>query len=319
MTILICSGPLFADWTGILEKQVLEASKRLPVYAELSTLSRDICQQHSLEKDELTWKSFSPDETNLKVATSLLSSVDKEPVFAWADTNSSLFLNFWKAAYENIRFILFYSSPEYEFYHFIKAHKFDETRLESTLDAWLVRMRAMLTFFMNNRDRCLLVDVRTATSAKSLFIQVVNEHFHLELEDVVISVAGNPEISPLVEYLATSLLLKNHDVSELYDEIRSAATVICETDKSISSIEVRNKSLISAFLNEVTAYQRLRDTQSELTDELSLRQLQIKQMAEELEYYFKKNVEQEKITNTMADYLSNDPLLKIARQARQMQ
>ena len=99
--------------------------------------------------------------------------------------------------------------------------------------------------------------------------------------------------------------------------MRSAATLISDRDKSISDIEARNTALVNAFLTEVTAYNQLRDTQPILEDELASNRLQINQMAEELEYSFKNSIKQEKIANTMLDYLSNDPLLKIARQARQ--
>ena len=319
MTTLICTGTLFSEWQHVIESQVSEASSRLPVHAELNTCSEALCRQHFPEADELTWKSFSPDKKDTDNARQLLSATNSESLFIWTDANSSLYLNFWKTTAEDAKFLLFYSSPEFELSNYISTHPFDASRVEKIIDAWVIRTRAMLTFFMNNRDRCLLVSVRSADSANGPFIQALNKQFGLDLEPKSLIEPLLNKNSPLIEYLATTLLLKNQHVAELYDEVRSAATLICDQDKSISSIEDRNKSLINAFLKEVTACQQLNDTQSELEDELYLNQLQIKQMQEELEFYFNESMEQEKVADTVAKYLSNDPLLKIVRQVRQMQ
>jgi hypothetical protein len=265
----------------------------------------------------LNWQTFTPDVDYNDRAGQLLSNLENEPLFTWENSNSSLYLNFWRKAAKNAKFLLFYSSPEFELSSYISTHPFDTSSIEMAMNAWLIRTQAMLAFFMHNRDRSLLLDVQSADSANESFIQILNQQFDLNLEFKPLAAAVLNDSSVLLEYLATTLLLKNQQVSEFYDEVRSAATQISDRDKSISNIETRNTALVNAFLTEVTTYNQLRDTRSVLEDELASNRLQINQMAEELEYYFKNSIEKEKIANTVMDYLSNDPLLKIARQARQ--
>lgn len=318
MTTLICSGTLFSDWQQTLEQLMLAGSKCLPVYQKLSALSADICRQHFPETNELLWQPFSPDEKYLDTANRLLSSIANEPVFAWADTNSSLFLNLWRAAGDDAKVILFYSSPEHELANYINKHSFDVKVIENVITAWANRAQAMLTFFLNHRSDSLLINVQSAGSEGRLFVRMLNEKFDLNLECDSLVPDGQYENSALVEFLATTLLLNNETVSEIYDEVRSATTVICEQDKSMTDIPDREKSLIAAFLDEVKSLKQLTQSHRELEDELSLNQLQIHQLQEELEYYFILSQERESITKTFASYLATDALLKVARQARVM-
>lgn len=317
MTILICSGTLYSDWRKILKKHVSTDSSRISVHAEISTLNKEICEEQFPDSDELDWKPFTPNSKYINQARQLFSNIESDSLFTWDDSNSCLHLNFWKTAAENVKFVLFYSSPELELSNYISNHPFEASRIEKIINAWLVQTRAMLTFFMNNRGRCLLVDVCGADFSEDAFIHALNNQFDLDLESNLLVTPQLNKNSALIEFLATTLLLKNQHVSELYDEVRSAATLISNQDKSISSIKDRNNTLIPEFLTEVTAYKQLNETQTKLEEELTLNQLQINQMAEELERYYRKSIEQEKVIDTMTEYLSNDPLLKIAHQIRQ--
>ena len=148
----------------------------------------------------------------------------------------------------------------------------------------------------------------------SHFARTVNEHFNLAFTDMADIESGQSLNSILVEYLATSLLVTNEHVSELFDEVRSAATIICEQDKRISAIQSRAKSMINPFLEETASIKRVNTNTKKLEDDLYLKQIQISQLMEELEYYFKSSRDQgDKFTS----YLSSDSLLNIARQARQ--
>lgn len=302
----------------MLNKHVSADSCKSSAQAEISALAEDICQQQFPHSSELNWQTFTPDADYDDRASQLLSSLENEPLFTWENSNASLYLNFWKKTAENVKFLLFYSSPELELSNYISTHPFDTSSIEMVIDAWQIRTRAMLAFFMHNRDRSLLLNVQSANSENESFVQVLNQQFDLDLEPKPLTSASLKNNSVLIEYLATTLLLNSQQVSELYDEVRSAATLISDRDTSISSIEARNTALVDAFLAEVSVYSHLRDTRSALEDELATNQLQINQMSEELEHYFKNSIEQEKIAKTMLDYLSNDPLLKIARQARQI-
>jgi len=319
MTTLICTGTLFSEWQHVLESQVPGAASRLPAQAELNSYSEALCQQQYPETDELTWKSFSPDEKDTDNARQLFSAINSESLFIWADANSSLYLDLWLSIDSDSRFIMFYANPEYELSNYINTHNFNTRDIEKVISAWTTRTRAMFTFFMNNRGRCLLVNVQDANSDGRLLVKLLNEKFGFDLQTDSPDAGEEAENFALLDFLATTLLLNDDSVSELFDEVRSVATVISRQDKAIADIQVRNRSLINTFLDEVTEFKRVTKSQKALKNEQSLNHLQISQLVEELEFYFKKCKEQENVNNTFAKYLSNDPLLKLARHARRMQ
>lgn len=314
MTTLICAGTLFADWQDALKKLIPSDSKLLVAQNELSKFGAEVCQQHFPEMEELAWRPFFLDEDYLDQAKTLLLPAQDKQLFTWADSNNSLLLNFWKTAVDDAKFVLFYSSPEYELSNYINSHPFGEKVIENVITAWVNRSRAMLTFYLNHRKDSLLVNSQSVQSEEETFIQALNKKFDLCLEVDSAASTDQPENSVLVYYLATTLLLNREDVSEIYDEICSAATVICEQDKTFENIQQRNKSLIALFLKETQSTNDLKSHQEELKDELQLKQIQLAQITDELEYYFVKSKEQEKV---FTDYLSTDPLLRIARQVRQ--
>jgi hypothetical protein len=316
MTILICSGTLYSGWQQTAALSNVTGPQPSPVSTKLTALSEKICRQQFPETDELDWKPFSPSEEDTNAGSALLSLLKNEPFFAWADNHSSLYLDYWNSTIEDAGFLLFYSSPEFELSRYIIRDAYNTAQAENVMRAWLIRSRAMLAFFMNNRSRCLLVNVQSAESEQQLFTSVLSEHFKLKLDNNHSTVSETSKALALEEYLASSLLLGDETVAELYDEIRSAATIICEQDKAMPDIKSRSNSLIDKFLQEAASYRELAQSHKQLEEDLNLTQLQFSQVTEELEYYFNTNKEQEKI---FTDYLRTDPLLNTARQVRKSQ
>jgi hypothetical protein len=313
MTTLICAGTLFSDWEHVLANNVPTGLRDTTLQKKFSALSTEIYQRKFLDADELTWKTFAPDEASLDQARNLLSNPQIDSIFIYCDTNSSLFLDFWKATDVTAKFLLFYSSPEIELAKYFNTHSFDATQVESIIEAWIIRTRAMLTFFMNSRDLCLLVNVQSATIMHHSLFEKLKKHFDIDLKADSLASQPNSEVSTLLVYLATSLLLNNEKVAELYDEVRSAATVLCDQDKNLENLQSRSDVLVPDFLNEAKALIKSEQLNNEMASELSMKQEQVFQAQEELDYYYVNTQKQE---NILADYLSSDPLLKIARQAR---
>jgi len=100
MTTLICSGTLFSDWRNILKKYLPADSEKLFAHAEISVLAKEICHQQFPGLDELDRNPFTPDNAYADIASSLLSSIEKEPLSTWDDNNCSLYLNFLKTTAE---------------------------------------------------------------------------------------------------------------------------------------------------------------------------------------------------------------------------
>jgi len=319
MTTLISTGSLFSNWQETFEKQLAADSSGRTEYAGLSSLTKDIIRQQFTDSDELGWKPFTVDNQYSEKASLLFSNVKKGDLLAWNSSNNCFILDFWEKTAKDANFVLFYSSPEFELSNYINQHSFDAERIKLVIDSWLIRTKAMLTFFMNNRERSVLVNAQSAHCRDELFMQVINKQFDMNLEPPRKNQTSLNKSAVLIEYLATTLLLKHRKVAELYDEVLSTATQTDKADNLILSIENRSEALIETYLAEVHAHQQIRSAKKALDEELSFMQLQIKQLTEELELTFKNSIEQEKIANTMTQYLSDDPLLKITRWTRQAQ
>lgn len=340
MSILFCTGTLFSKWQELTTTIKSSNPSVCHENIDLFALANRICQQQHPELDELSRKPFHVDDHYLEDARRLMSDKLDESVLIWSANDICLNLDFWKDANNDAKFLLFFSSPEFDLSNYINEHPFDASQIDKVINAWVYRTRAMLTFFMNNRDQSILVSIQACGADHAVFKAVLDKLTELDLTITPRPTSTKGESSALIEYLATSLLLNNRQVSDLYDEARSAATLITEVDKSIPGIEDRNSALIPAFLAEISAHEQLVDSQSNLNDKLSISHLQINHVQEELEYYFNKSKVQEKkhiqqtekfvnleteILNlkysckTMSDYLSNDQLLKIAQQVRQTQ
>jgi hypothetical protein len=313
MTMLICSGTQFSGWELVCDQLMQTNSNHAAVCSELSVFSRRICLQHFSEADELDWRPFSPDEEYLDEAKRLLSPIDDLPVFVWASIDSNLMLNFWKLVDDSAVFILFFSSPEHELCRFIEIHGFDEKGIENVIEAWVARTRSMFTFFMNFRDSCLLVNAESVLSDSDMLIRNLRKKFNLDVDFESSTFSEQPEISSLVKYLATTLLLNNHNASEMYDDVRSAATIISESDKTSPELEERKMLLIDGFMKELSNYRRTADLYQKLEDKCNLQQAQVSQLKDALEFIYQKSNNQ---ANLFSDYLSGDPLLKLARHAR---
>ena len=319
MTTLIYSGTLYSQWQHLVETGGLTGSHAHPNCQDLTEFSAEICAGQFSATNEQLWNTFTPDDETLETARNLIGDTGKQTVSVWADTHCSLCLDFWRSVSDDARFVLFYSSPEHELGHYIHTHPQAADSINKVIDAWIIRTRSMLTFFLNNRDDCLLLDIQSARSQSGTVARLISEKFNLDFETDNGAEELPVEGSALLAYLATSLLLDNETVAEIYDEVRSAGTVICAQDKAIVAIQKRNQSLVKAVMDEYHSIRQLTRTNKDLKDELDLKHLQINQMMEELEIYFAQAREQETIANTFADYLAADPLLRVVRQARAAQ
>ena len=315
MTILICSGPLFADWKKCHLSHVLMDSLNHPKSAELSALNRKICEHQWPEKEELAWAPFSPDQTYLSEAKQLLDS-DKDSSFVWIDNDSCLLLDFWNNASGNTKFALFYSSPEFELANYIKDYSYDATETQGFIENWIRRNRAMLSFFMRNRETCLLFDLETANKAPINLVKIINNAFNTELLDVNRKNKQRIEDVDLYEYLAATILNKNDMVSELFDEIRSAATVIGSEAPILLDIEARTEKLIPAFLEKINQYENTAIGSMQLPEVLANAQLQLYQAQKELEHFYLKERDTAIFFEQFVENIYQKQFLNIARVAR---
>jgi hypothetical protein len=316
MTTLICTGTMFSGWQSVTNAFESVESKQNPLKNELSALNAKICGQRFTDIEELNWGPFTPEEEHLNFASELISKTNETPIFVWADNNSSLLLDFWNAAAKDAKFLLFYSSPEYELSSYFKTNPFNAKEIERIIECWVTRLRAMLTFFMNNREHCLLVNVQTVKSEYGLFTQTIKEKFDLDSEHEPSVADMQPENFNLMEYVTATLMFENDTAAEIFDEVRSAATVIAGNDSNTRDIQARVEKLTPDFLNKVAQLTQFGNDFKKISDELTMTNLQLHQTQEELEFFYLSERDTATLNEQYVDFLNNDPLIRLARLAR---
>jgi hypothetical protein len=177
----------------------------------------------------------------------------------------------------------------------------------------------MLSFFMRNRDRAILVNVQSAAASPLSVGHRLKQNLQVSAEVTVPGDTDTVSESVLLEYLSGSLLTDHLEASELYDEIRSAGTVLRDSDTTIVSAKERNDERVPEFLQEVETCEALKQDYQGLKNELALSKLSHAQAAEELELYAEKYKVLKSKSDSLADYLRFDPLLRISHRLRELQ
>jgi len=316
MTTFICTGSLFSGWESIHNNYLLADSSLHPVCVELSAFSAKIFQEQASGTDQLNWKPPCLDNHHSKEAKLLLSTVQCEPPLMWADTSSCLFLDFWQKVSEDVRFVLFYSSPEFELSKYIQKHSYDPSTVKSVVDAWIVRTRSMLTFFMKFRSTSLLIDVQSAMGNPGKLISTINDVLDTELNEPARKNYFPQNDSVLYEYFAATLLADNDNVSDLFDEVRSTATILEKDVPELRDIRSRTELLIPDFLKKIDIQKQLETDLTLASDKLTMMGLQLHQTQKELESYYLKERDTAVLNEKYLKFLNQDSLLKLARLAR---
>jgi hypothetical protein len=288
MALVICSGGLHSGWAALLQASLPEQGAPQNLEDGLSTLSTAICRQRFPGVATWNWKPFMPGDEWRSAALRTTSSTAPGFTHAWIDANACLMLDFWCSVDPQANFLLFYSSPEFELSCFLRSNPRDLSAVEAVISAWITRTRAMFNFFMHHRGRCLLLNVESWRHLDAAWADKLAADFGLKVDRTAVTGALRDERSLVLEYVAGTLLLDKFEVSNLYNHVRSAATVICNRDKVIEDIKARSMSLIPAVLDEL---ERNADEHRELDE----------------------------AADTFASYLTGDPLLRLARHNRAAQ
>lgn len=316
MTLVVSTSTYYSNIEIIFKLCHTENSCESANRQMLSNLNTEMALNCFSGGDELRRTPFHPEDSYVDKAKKAISSIDDSKVLLWGDSESSLLLDFWNQTAHGAKFLLFYTSPEHELRKYINCQLFSSSMANQVISAWCIRTRAMLEFYLNNRTICLLSNFRFIESNTIELNQLIKERFLIDLEISPDEIETPGKGAVLIDYLATTLLLNNQVVSEIYDEVRSAATIIDKQDKEIADIQVRNDSLITDFISTANAHQELIQVKNEMEGKTTLNQLQMNQMSEELEHYFEQSEKQADINQTLAEYLASDPLLRIARKVR---
>ena len=264
------------------------------------------------------------------VAANIILANIEQDFWGWQSTQSVPLLNFWKNYDADINFILVYSKPETNIARYILSGK-DASQTSLAIDEWKACNNQLLSFYLQNKDRCILVNEEKAKNSKFEFLQLISKKFMSKTE---LSLDGEHEfknIDATAAVLASLSLQDRDDIISLYLDLESAADMPAEQTvqfsskddieqaihqfqithiASLKSLETNRTSDNQAPLHDLekaTASLEIDQDQPEnnaILDELEevrqeneLLTLQLHQVQEELEYYFQNNQELLKATS----------------------
>ena len=182
----------------------------------------------------------------------LLGNLGQEP-WGWADPNTLFFLEYWRNLDPNSVFVLVYDEPASALLENpteVSSEK-DERSVVRRLDNWFACNSAMLRFYFQNRDRCVLVHSRELAGNANYCLEEIQNRLSAPLEissapDEIIQTAHYPLTSsdaecaataadigfppsimssgnPTERYLIDCLLEHRSQYRDLYDELQAAA------------------------------------------------------------------------------------------------
>lgn len=316
MKLLISSGTLFSDWHSIHDQVFRSKMLHREALEKLSSINKKMFKNLTTNDGGMALNISNIDQAFLNEATTCLVSAKEDQPIAWADIHSSLFLDFWNNVSNDSYFICFFCSPEYELASYLANNSFDSEATEEVLSAWSTRTKSMLAFFMQNKKNCLLVDVQSVHQNPGLLIQKINDFSETNWQEPDNIVKPPSADFVLYEYLAATLLSTKKDLSALFDDVRSTATVLGDDSFIFREIQERSKLLIPQFQKVVDQSAQQECDWIDISNELTSTKLQLHQTQSELEFYFLKEQKTAILNDKYKRFLAQNPLLKLSRIAR---
>jgi hypothetical protein len=197
----------------------------------------------------------------------LLGNLNQEP-WGWADPDTVFFLEYWRSLDPESIFVLVYDSPASA----LRENSFDpsvvdaEAAMRALLDNWAAYNSAMLRFYFQHPERCLLVHSRQLHGDARCGLQEIQGRLSAPLpdpdadaglfdysllpEDVDLLGTVEPpptvlKIAPLLEpenptarFLTEFQLDRLPQYRDLYDELQAAANLPLETEESTHAYSI---------------------------------------------------------------------------------
>lgn len=261
-------------------------------------------------------KPFDPEQALSDKISVFCSSIDPEETLVWWDEQSCLCLNFWRNTLEDSKFLLFYTSPEQELANFFASEQFDVQVISQVVTAWMIRTRAMLGFYARHRTDCLLVNSESAALHGASLVDLINKQFGTELQGQFTGHSATQRFNIVDLFLASSQILGNENVAEIYDELRSLTTVLQAEDKDMADDRDRADLLFQRCVMENQVLKKALESGQKKSEQLELARAHIKELQSELEFYYTQLEAQTARNELLGSYVGDDPFLELVRKAR---
>ena len=208
-----------------------------------------------------------------------------QKLYGWADPNTILFMDYWKAI-DSLAFIFVYEHPIEMLRKQIKAHIQQNAleNLDSITDRviyqWKAYHRSILAFYKQNKDRCIVLSLDTIEShvetCKSAISRLISAPFSVDQSEYeqyiqaphrqqdkneVLSDNDLPKeaineflnIDRFLDYFLEKIMSEDRSILQVYNELQKTAIVASKLDKQ----KVKAKDILTSFIeNRVDLFQK---------------------------------------------------------------
>lgn len=169
-------------------------------------------------------------------ANDILQANENEKLWFFSDSQSISFLNFWSKITPEISFVFIYTPPHLTFLELLPDVLKDAETLERLLSVWCDRTKAILSFYIKNKDRSIIL----SSDQYDAHIKLLPKHWNISFKKT--KLAELPlELPPLELYILNKVSSKYPLVSKLESEAQQYITYNSKTqptaeNKTIESI-----------------------------------------------------------------------------------
>ncbi|AJE22083.1 hypothetical protein [Azotobacter chroococcum] len=230
----------------------------------------------AIQKDHAYLSSVSaPGRVWEQLAGEIFLANHNQPVWYWADTGSTLLLDFWFNFDPNTFFLLLHASPHEALMDAIEYGADTLEVLQNTLDDWYQRTRQMLRFHLRHPTRSILLDSNDALGQPDAYIDVLAQRWQLPLETIEIEQTWQNNPHHLTLYLVDKFLQNQPQALALHHEVQASLFLINDSKAPASKPELGD--VLSDYLetrrlfqagqaDNDTLRQTLKAAQSQLAD-----------------------------------------------------
>ena len=319
-------------------EHVLDILKQSGMASELSVekqqaMNMDSWHQHVVDMidDEVDLQGVvNPGRFMEQMASDIFLANINAPLWGFADTRSTLLLDFWQQYDPRVYFVLVCVSPEQLLANAMRSQD-EKVSVESVMVQWQQYHQQLLRFHLRNPQRSVLVSASDCIEHPALFISHLAKQWKIKTKSprVFASQTSSPKKSYLL-FLAQQLCADEVQIQSLQNELSATrlyldgslksqqdlcvyspeevlasyvleqkriSVAIDDAKREFDKLTSEKAFLIKKHDEQVTTFKNEKnniETQAKLaTEENELLLLQLHQVQEELEHYFLENQNKE--------------------------
>ena len=248
-----------------------------------------------------------------RLASDIFIQKINQSTWAWADTRSISFLEYWTEFEPGIQFLLIACSPSRYIQSFLDQ-KITDLNFESIIHDWRIVHQMLLRFALRNSARCIFLDIDHIEQQPQNLASVFSTRFSTSKTTYLPSSPTTD--NTLTRFLAEKIWQDHLDVesAELWEEIKisylplineksqvSNQKVFSDLVAELQKIEQKEADLVAIKEKLLVSERRYQSEYKEQQEENELLLLQLHQVQEELEHYFLKYQDaKQQITQSVA-------------------